>query len=75
MAASGSANDRDARATLYAQGAMEAERKAREEKTARLRKARLAHEAVNSPAPEQKPAVPETPKRVAKPGSRKAGED
>ncbi|MER8654588.1 MULTISPECIES: hypothetical protein [unclassified Mesorhizobium] len=54
---------------------MEAERKAREEKTARLRKARLAHEAVNPPAPEQKPAVPETPKRIAKPGSRKAGED
>lgn len=51
MAASGSANDRDARATLYAQGVMEAERKAREEKTARLRKARLAHEAINPPAP------------------------
>jgi hypothetical protein len=54
---------------------MEAERKAREEKTARLRKARLAHEAVNPPPPKRKLPLPKTPKETGKSATGKAGED
>jgi hypothetical protein len=56
MASSHRARSRDERATLNAQGVMEAERSAREAKTARLREARLAWEEANQAALKPKPA-------------------
>jgi hypothetical protein len=56
MATSQYARRRDERATLYVQDVTEAERKAREAKTARLRESRLAWEAANPPE-KAKPTV------------------